>query len=410
MVDNQPDQLTGRALKVLSVDAENRSVYARGPDGLVTRFYVLHGALPREASVILLGPERWEYAPDDILVLTPAVATVRALLDEGRVLLDDGLTIKIVQNVQDLELGVRNAVEFNEVEGIIRVLSDTPIRSRDDSVENEDILNEYLVDTSGDGPTFGDFGGYPEVIARARELIETQLERRELLEAIGARPVKGILFTGPPGTGKTHLARIIAHESKADFFLVSGPSIVSKWVGDTEDTLRKIFDAAAVSSSGRAIVFFDEIDSIAERRSGESHEASKRLVAQLLTLMDGFSTKGGSVVVIAATNRVESLDPALTRPGRFDWEIEFGAPSLADRLAILRVQAAQLKTASWLPLEDVAVLTSGWSGADLNALWVEGALLAAGDTRASIEAEDLALAYERVSDRPRRSSASEPVA
>ena len=246
---------------------------------------------------------------------------------------------------------------------------------------------------------FEDFGGYPEVIARARELIETQLDRRASLEKIGARPVKGVLFTGPPGTGKTHLARIIAKVSQADFFLVSGPTVVSKWVGDSEDTLRKIFEAA--TDCERAIVFFDEIDSIAERRTGDSHEASKRLVAQLLTLLDGFDGRGKNIVVIAATNRVESLDPALTRPGRFDWEIEFTDPTLADRLAILHVGARRLATRGELPFVDVAVLTEGWSAAELTAIWAEAALVAVADGRETICGDDMAQAYERVAARPR---------
>ncbi|MDJ0355667.1 ATP-binding protein [Paenarthrobacter sp. PH39-S1] len=216
-----------------------------------------------------------------------------------------------------------------------------------------------------------------------------------------------MLFTGAPGTGKTHLARIIAQESKADFYLISGPSIVSKFVGDTENTLRRIFDAATNATSGRAIIFFDEIDSIAEKRTGESHEASKRLVAQLLTLMDGFDDKGKSVVVIAATNRVDALDPALTRPGRFDWEIEFGLPTIADRYEILKVRARQLTTSGELPLEDVAALSEGWSAADLTSIWTEAALLAAGDSRGVIVAEDVAQAFERVALRPRRSNGTE---
>ena len=235
-------------------------------------------------------------------------------------------------------------------------------------------------------------------------MIETQFETRELLNEIGAQPVKGILFTGPPGTGKTYLAKIIAHVSNAEFYLVSGPSIVSKWVGDTEYTLRRIFESARKNESERAIIFFDEIDSIAERRSGDSHEASRRLVAQLLTLMDGFANEDKSIVVIAATNRAESLDPALLRPGRFDWEIEFTPPTLQDRREILKVGSRMVKTSDDLPIEDIASLTGGWSAADLKLLWTEAALLAAGDGRGQIAGEDLVQAYERVLLRPRRSS------
>ncbi len=402
MMEREEAELTGRIVKVLNVDEDTQKVHARQQDGLTTAFTILNGNLPFRGDVLLLGADRWELAPPDTWLWANSVATVRAKVGDEEILVDDGIHIKPVINYGNVDVEIHNTVEYNDIDGIIRVVADVPIRSREYGISREDILKEYRVDTSEGGPTFADFGGYPDVVERAKELIATQLDHRETLEVIGARPVKGILFTGPPGTGKTHLARIIAHASKADFYLVSGPSIVSKWVGDTEDTLRKIFDAAAASECGRAIVFFDEIDSIAERRTGESHEASKRLVAQLLTLLDGFSSEGGGVVVVAATNRAESLDPALMRPGRFDWEIEFTMPTVADRLEILEVHARKLQTAEWLPLIDIAALTEGWSAAELNALWAEAAILAAKDSRDFIAAEDLALALERVAARPRR--------
>lgn len=395
--------VVGTVVKVVSVDPYGQTVHLRlqdGRAGRVSGLTNLEGI--RRGEVIILGEDHWEKAPGDVWPEANSVAIVRRVLEDGSVLLDSGVNIRPIHNDNEVDVEVNNTVEYNDVDGIVRVIADTPIRSRDFGMDADDIENEYRISNSGDGPTFVDFGGYPSVIERARELIETQLEQRAKLDEIGARPVKGILFTGPPGTGKTHLARIIAHESKADFYLISGPSIISKWVGDTEETLRRIFDAATDSASGRAIVFFDEIDSIAESRSSDSHEASKRLVAQLLTLMDGFDDKGKSVVVIAATNRAETLDPALTRPGRFDWEIEFGLPNLFDRLQILRVRARGLKTSSDLPLEDIAVLSEGWSAADLTAIWTEAALVAAGDSRGAIAAEDIAQAYERVANRPRR--------
>lgn len=400
--------LIGTLMKVVSVDDHADALHFRLHDGRVGRVSGLANLETiRRGDVIILGENRWERAPDEVWTEANSVAVVRRLLEDGSVLIDSGVSIKPVHNDRGVEVAINNTIEFNDVDGIVRVISDAPIRSRDFGLDPEDVQREYRIPSAGDGPTFGDFGGYPHVIERAQELIETQLEKRAQLDEIGARPVKGILFSGPPGTGKTHLARIIAHESQADFYLISGPSIVSKWVGDTEETLRRIFEAATSSEHGRAIVFFDEIDSIAERRSNDSHEASKRLVAQLLTLMDGFDDKGKSVVVIAATNRVETLDPALTRPGRFDWEIEFGLPNLRDRLQILRVHAKHLKTSGDLPLEDVAVLSEGWSAADLTAIWTEAGLVAAGDSRGEIAPEDIAQAYERVADRPRRSTHGE---
>lgn len=400
--------LVGRLLKVSSADPETGLVHARIQDGRTGSFSVAVDELPEVGDIYLVDAYgKPQPAPRATWPDPNSVGVVRHVLEDGTAVIDTSLRLITVRNGLGDELRVNSTVEYNDVEGILRLVSETPIRSRDNSLDGAEILSEYLVRRAEEGLRFEDFGGYPQVVSRARELIETQFNRRDLLERIGAKPVKGVLFTGPPGTGKTHLARIIAQESDADFFLVSGPSIVSKWVGDTESTLRRLFQAATESEKGRAIIFFDEIDSIAERRSASSHEASNRLVAQLLTLMDGFDDKGKSVVVIAATNRIEVLDPALTRPGRFDWEIQFGIPSPIDRLEILNVGARHLRTRGQLPIEDLAILTDGWSAAELTSLWVEAALLAAGDQRDAICGEDLALALERVRDRPRRTPAQE---
>jgi transitional endoplasmic reticulum ATPase len=184
---------------------------------------------------------------------------------------------------------------------------------------------------------------------------------------------------------------VIAAESDASLFLVSGPAIVSKYVGDTEEILRKIF--AEAQTRDRAIVFFDEIDSIASERTEGSHESSDRLVAQLLTEMDGFNEAAGNVIVLAATNRADRIDPALTRPGRFDWEITFKLPTTSDRLSILEVDARRLSTVAPLPLEEIAAATEGWSGAELASVWTEAALLAAEADRSAIDGEDMLAAY-----------------
>ena len=364
--------------------------------------------LPARGDTIFLTENSWRLAPNDIWPSPKAIAIVRRLLPDGEVLIDDGHRLHLIQNDQDIPVALHNTVEFDESQGIIRVLAETPMHSREYGLDVEDIRKEYLVDTSSPQLTFADFGGYPEVVARARELLDSQILHRDKLELIGARSAKGILFSGPPGTGKTHLARIIAQHTKAEFFLVSGPSIISKWVGDSEDTLRKIFDAAAESVSGHAIIFFDEIDSIAERRTGNSHEMSKRLVAQLLTLMDGFNKKTGNIIVIASTNRAETLDPALMRPGRFDWEIEFGMPTTEDRRQILLAGARNHRVADTLPLTEVAIATEGWAAAELSLIWAEAALFTVNEERDRINAEDIARAYERVASRPRRSYEAHP--
>lgn len=400
--------IVGQLYKVLRIDHDEAVVHFQNQNGQVGRVSGLANIdNVQQGDVIIVGQNGWESAPEDIWRETNQITAVRRILDDGTVLVDSGVGFQRVKNPRKVIVKPGNMVEYNDAQGVLEVVSERPIKSGIIGDDTENVESEHLRDNATEGPTFKDFGGYPDVVARAKELIETQLERREQLEKIGARPVKGVLFTGQPGTGKTHLARIIARESKADFYLISGPSIISKWLGDTEGTLRRIFEAAAKSESGRAIIFFDEIDSIAEKRTGDSHEASKRLVAQLLTLMDGFDNKGKSAIVIAATNRVDTLDPALTRPGRFDWEIEFGLPSLTDRYEILNVAGAHLKTAPIMPLEDIATLTHGWSAAELTFIWTEAALVAAGDSRSEIAPEDVVQAFERIALRPRRSVAAE---
>jgi transitional endoplasmic reticulum ATPase len=361
----------GHLIKVLAVLEDGEAFLGRTSSGSPARFSVGHAIDLRRGDVVFVSDARWEKVPDAVWPEISEVAVVRRILDDG-IVAEIGASIRVLPGKPAIQVEVGNTVEFNETDGITRVISETPLRFRDVGIDDEG-LEDFLVGRADDsGPTFESFGGYHEVRERAVELIETQLNKRENLEAIGARPVKGVIFTGLPGTGKTYLARIIANESKAKFYLVSGPSIVSKWVGDSEETLRRIFEAAAKEE--RAIIFFDEIDSIAERRTGDSHEASKRLVAQLLTLLDGFDQGSGNVVVIAATNRIEDVDEALLRPGRFDWEIPFDTPTLEDRFEILRVGAQRLKTTGDLPLQDVALLTDGWSAARLSSIWTEAAL------------------------------------
>jgi transitional endoplasmic reticulum ATPase len=200
-----------------------------------------------------------------------------------------------------------------------------------------------------------------------------------------AKPVKGVLFTDDPGTGKTMLARVIAREAEAAFYLVRGPQVNSKWFGESEQTLRAIFRAAG--RHDRSIIFFDEIDSMAGSRTSRGSEGQRHVIAQLLTEMDGF-VQEHNVMVIAATNRPDDIDRALRRPGRFDSELSFPLPALDDRLAILEHIASKHRVAGALPHELVAARTDGWSSAELAGIFSEAALLAAADDRDAIAAED----------------------
>ena len=311
---------------------------------------------------------------------------------EDKTVVDVGGRLRQVPTSASPAYKVGNTVEGGDTRGVTRVLSESPIRYLD-FLELDDGIAERFRSVNNSGLSFDDFGGLPSVVARARELIELPLNQSEHLARIGARAVKGVLFTGPPGTGKTMLARIIASQAEASFYEISGPEIFSKWYGQSEELLRRIFESAA--NDDKAIVFFDEIDSVAAQRDDHSHEASKRVVAQLLTLMDGFSASEG-IVVIAATNRPQDLDVALRRPGRFDWEIEFPYPSTSDRTDILKKSAREIQTCGPMPYNQVAAKTGGWSSAELVQIWTEAALLAVADDRKTIRDEDFYGGFERV--------------
>jgi len=218
---------------------------------------------------------------------------------------------------------------------------------------------------------YDDIGGLDYAIEKIRELVELPLKHPELFERLNLDPPKGILLYGPPGTGKTLLARAVANESDAYFISISGPAVVSKFYGESEERLRRIFDEARRNAP--AIIFIDEIDAIAPRRSEVVGEVEKRIVSQLLALMDGLQPRE-NVIVIAATNRVDALDPALRRPGRFDREIELRVPDERGRYEILRIHTRGAPLASDVDLRKIANETYGYVGADLAALVREAAM------------------------------------
>ncbi|MGH3089318.1 MAG: ATP-binding protein [Rubrobacteraceae bacterium] len=219
---------------------------------------------------------------------------------------------------------------------------------------------------------YEDVGGMRQTIAMIREAVELPITHAEIFKKLNIRPHKGILFYGPPGTGKTLLARAVAHESKAHFIAVSGPEILNKFWGQSEAKLRSIFNEAKAKAP--AIILFDEIDSFASSRDMMSESFEATLVSQLLSLMDGMNDLG-QVCVIATTNRPGALDPALRRPGRFDHEIEIGLPDAEARLHILGIHTRDMPTDRDLNLEQISRLTGAYSGADLEALCREAALV-----------------------------------
>ena len=219
--------------------------------------------------------------------------------------------------------------------------------------------------------SYEDIGGLEEELKRIREMIELPIKHPELFDRLGITAPKGVLLYGPPGTGKTLIAKAVAKESGASFFSIQGPEIMGSYYGQSEERLRNVFDKA--EDSAPSIVFIDEIDSIAPNRNDVNGEVERRVVAQLLTLMDGLSGRG-DVIVIAATNREESIDPALRRPGRFDREIEIGIPGRDGRKDILAVHLRSMPLDEDVSTDRLANLTQGFVGADLAALAREAAM------------------------------------
>jgi transitional endoplasmic reticulum ATPase len=220
--------------------------------------------------------------------------------------------------------------------------------------------------------TYEDIGGLRHEVQKIREMIELPLRHPEIFERVGVEAPKGVLLYGPPGTGKTLLAKAVANETNANFYSIGGPEIMSKYYGESEEKLRGIFKEA--QENAPSIIFIDEIDSIAPKREEVSGELEKRIVSQLLSLMDGLQSRG-KVVVIGATNRPDALDPALRRPGRFDREIEIGVPDEESRLDILQIHSRGMPLES-VKLEQIAKVTHGFVGADLQALVKEAAIRA----------------------------------
>ncbi|WP_292487012.1 CDC48 family AAA ATPase [Methanohalobium sp.] len=245
------------------------------------------------------------------------------------------------------------------------VSNDTSIRLKDESVDSEGKTTERM--------TYEDIGGLKREIGLVREMIELPLRHPELFQKLGIEPPKGVMVYGPSGTGKTLIAKAVAYETDANFISLSGPEIMSKYYGESEEKLREIFEEA--ENDAPSIIFIDEIDSIAPKRGEVSGEVEQRIVAQLLSLMDGLKSRG-EVIVIAATNRPSSVDEALRRGGRFDREIEIEIPDRDARLEILKVHTRGMPFDNDVVLDEMADITHGFVGADLASLCKEAAMRA----------------------------------
>jgi transitional endoplasmic reticulum ATPase len=259
-----------------------------------------------------------------------------------------------------------NQMDFNVQRVIPKVIS---------RIEQSTRLNIMAEITSDRKPrvTYEEIGGMKEQIKRLREIVELPMRHPEVFARLGIEPHSGILMYGSPGCGKTLIAKALASESEANFFIINGPEIMNKYYGETEARLRDIFKEARESAP--SIIFIDEIDAIAPKREEAFGDVEKRVVAQLLALMDGMSDRG-QVIVLGATNRSESLDPALRRPGRFDREIEIGVPNVEGRLEILQIHTRGMPLSEDIDLQELAARLHGYTGADIKALCREAAMKA----------------------------------
>lgn len=260
--------------------------------------------------------------------------------------------------------------------GLRFVVAETGSKQAVMVTENTEVkISSKAVEVSEEGKvpevTYEDIGGLTDEVKKVREMVELPLKHPEIFERLGIEPPKGVLLHGPPGTGKTLLARVIASEADANFLLINGPEITSKYYGESEKRIREIFEEA--EKNAPSIIFIDEIDAIAPKREDTYGEVERRMVAQLLATMDGLKSRG-KVVVIGATNRPNSLDPALRRPGRFDREVSIGVPNKKGRLNILKIHTRNMPLTKDVDLTHLADMTHGFVGADLQALCKEAAM------------------------------------
>ena len=309
-------------------------------------------------EILLLG----SIAFSDRLLNSIKINLINKVVAEGDVLnfniaLNQTLKLKIIQT------SPKDAVIINS-ETIIAVSNKSS--QKDDKINGKSAKNEAQI------VSYEDIGGLDEPIRKIREMIELPLKFPDAFLKLGVKPPKGLLLFGPPGTGKTLLARAVAFETSSHFVKINGPEIMSKFYGESETKLRQIFERA--SNNSPSIIFIDEIDSIAPKRLDGTGETEKRIVSQLLTLMDGIENRG-EIVVIGATNLPNSLDSALRRGGRFDREIELGVPNAVGRLEILQILTRGMPLAGDVNLQDIATKTQGFVGADFATVIKESALL-----------------------------------
>ncbi|MHA1443798.1 MAG: CDC48 family AAA ATPase [Candidatus Hodarchaeales archaeon] len=298
----------------------------------------------------------------DLLVITGQIRKIPPSGGTSGAGMDDFIS-RFFNTTSPVSLGeIKVVIVASDPEGIVTVGERTEVKIIEEAPKNLRFLPRI---------TYEDIGGLSEEIQRVREMIELPMKHPELFQRLGIDPPKGVLLHGPPGTGKTLLAKAVATESGVNFVSIAGPEIMSKFYGESEQRIREIFQQA--EKDAPSIIFIDELDSIAVKREEVTGEVERRVVAQLLALMDGLKSRG-KVIVIGATNRPNALDPALRRPGRFDREIEIGVPDRNGRYEVLLVHTRGMPIAQDVDLKEYAAKTHGFVGADISALTKEAAM------------------------------------
>ncbi|MFB6310009.1 MAG: CDC48 family AAA ATPase [Salinirussus sp.] len=302
-----------------------------------------------------LGPHLRDHLADQAVTAGQTVALPIGFgLLSGRT--DRRIPVEIVETTPSGPVVVGDHTDINVTD---RSAGDVPVESSD------------IDESTAPGVTYEDIGGLDDELEQVREMIELPMRHPELFGTLGVEPPKGVLLHGPPGTGKTLIAKAVANEINAEFRTISGPEIMSKYYGESEEQLREIFEEA--EENAPAIIFIDELDSIAPKREEVGGDVERRVVAQLLSLMDGLEERG-QITVIGTTNRIDAIDPALRRPGRFDREIEIGVPDRSGREEILRIHTRGMPLGDGVDLDRYAESTQGFVGADLENLAKEAAM------------------------------------